>query len=176
MKIVITCLGKRGACVKINMSMVKRRVLKNIFIVYVLILVYGMVIYRRDLDFSWFVTGGIGKLIAVMADTTNLIPFATINRYLAVLDRPSGLGLFLYNVIGNMIILIPFGYFFPIVSKRAKKWWVFVLLALLFILSMEALQYVSMSGTLDVDDVLLNFIGAMIGYFLCPFKGKQNQK
>jgi len=161
---------------KLNCPMVKRRVLKNIFIVYVLILVYGMVIYHRNLDFSWVVTGGFTKLNAMMADTTNLIPFATINRYLAVLDRPSGLGLFLYNVVGNMIILIPFGYFFPIVSKRAKKWWFFVLVALLFILSIEAAQYLSMSGTLDIDDVLLNFIGAMIGYFLCPLKGKQNLK
>jgi len=156
--------------------MIKRRVLKNIFIVYVLILVYGMVIYHRNLDFSWVVTGGFVKLNALMADTTNLIPFATINRYLAILDRPSGLGLFLYNVIGNMIILIPFGYFFPIVSRRAKKWWFFAFVALLFILSIEAAQYLSMSGTLDVDDVLLNFIGAMIGYFLCPLKGKQNLK
>ena len=156
--------------------MIKRRVLKNIFIVYVLILVYGMVIYHRNLDFSWVVTGGFTKLNALMADTTNLIPFATINRYLAVLDRPSGLGLFLYNVMGNMIILIPFGYFFPIVSRRAKKWWFFVFMALMFILSIEAAQYLSMSGTLDVDDVLLNFIGAMIGYFLCPLKGKQNLK
>lgn len=154
--------------------MVKRKVLKNIFIVYVLILVYGMVIYRRDLDFSWIVTGGITKLTALMADTTNLIPFATINRYLAVLDRPSGFGLFLYNVIGNMVILIPFGYFYPIVSKKAKQWWFFALMALVLILSIEALQYVSMSGSLDVDDVLLNFFGAMIGYALCPLKGKND--
>ena len=105
--------------------MIKLKVLKNIFIVYVLILVYGMVLFHRNLDFSWMVTGGFSKLNLLMADSTNLIPFATVNRYLSVLDRPSGFGLFLYNVIGNMIILIPFGYFFPIVSRRAKQWWVF---------------------------------------------------
>ena len=173
MKILNSCLGKGSACVKIKKKIIKLKVLKNIFIVYVLILVYGMVIYHRNLDFSWIVTGGFSKLNALMADTTNLIPFATINRYLSVLDRPSGLGLFLRNVLGNMVILIPFGYFFPIVSKRAKTWWIFAFAALLFILGIEALQYLSMSGTLDVDDVLLNFIGAMIGYFLCPLKGKK---
>ena len=80
--------------------MIKLKVLKNIFIVYVLILVYGMVLFHRNLDFSWMVTGGFSKLTLLMADSTNLIPFATVNRYLAVLDRPSGFGLFLYNVIG----------------------------------------------------------------------------
>ncbi len=156
--------------------MIKLKVLKNIFIVYVLILVYGMVLFHRNLDFSWMVTGGFSKLNLLMADSTNLIPFATVNRYLSVLDRPSGFGLFLYNVIGNMIILIPFGYFFPIVSRRAKQWWFFALAALVFILMIEAMQYLSMSGSLDVDDVILNFIGAMIGYFLCPLKGQPLQK
>ena len=150
--------------------MIKLRVLKNIFLAYIAILIYVMVIYHRNIDFSWIVTGGFSKLNALMADTTNLHLFATINRYFGVLDRPSGFGLFLYNVIGNIIILIPFGYFFPIVNAAVKKWWVFVLVALVFILCIEAMQYLSMSGTLDVDDVLLNFIGAMIGYFLCPLK------
>ncbi|KAF0226878.1 MAG: VanZ family [Erysipelotrichaceae bacterium] len=152
--------------------MIKLKSLKNIFIGYVVILVYGMVIFNRNLDFSWIVTGGIDRLNAMMADTTNLTLFATINRYLGVLDRPSGFGLFLYNVIGNMLILIPFGYFFPMVNKSVKKWWIFLLVALVFILCIEAMQYVSMSGSLDVDDVLLNLMGAMIGYLLCPAKEK----
>jgi len=150
--------------------MVNLKVLRNIFIVYIIILIYGLVIYHRNLDFSWVVTGGLTKLNHLMADTTNLIPFATINRYLGVLDRPSGFGLFLYNILGNMVLLIPFGYIFPIVSKQAKKWWFFILVTLIFILSIEAMQYFSMSGTLDVDDVLLNFVGAMIGYLLCPLR------
>ena len=152
--------------------MIKLKSLKNIFIVYVVILVYGMVIFNRNLDFSWIVTGGFDRLNAMMAESTNLTLFATINRYLGVLDRPSGFGLFLYNVIGNMLILIPFGYFFPMVNASVKKWWVFLLVSLVFILSIEAMQYVSMSGSLDVDDVLLNLMGAMIGYLLCPAKEK----
>lgn len=150
--------------------MVKLKVIRNIFIVYVLVLIYVMVIYHRNLDFTWIVTGGFTKLNSLMAETTNLIPFATINRYLSVLDRPSGLGLFLYNIVGNSIILIPFGYLFPIVNKTMKHWWAFVLAALIFILIMEILQYVSMSGTLDIDDVLLNLSGALIGYLLCPLR------
>lgn len=150
--------------------MVKLKVIRNIFIAYVIGLIYMMVIYHRNLDFTWVVTGGFPKLVELMADTTNLIPFATINRYLAVLDRPSGLGLFIYNIVGNTVILIPFGYLFPIVNKAMKRWWAFVLAALIFILIMEILQFVSMSGTFDVDDILLNLIGALIGYLMCPLR------
>jgi len=150
--------------------MVKLKVLRNIFIVYILLLIYLMVIYHRNLDFSWVVTGGFSKLNSLMADTTNLVPFATIRRYLAVMDRPSGFNLFLYNVIGNIVVMIPFGYLFPIINKTVKKWWVFVLLALMFIMIMEMMQYVSMSGTLDIDDVILNLTGAVIGYLLCPLR------
>jgi len=150
--------------------MIKLKVLKNIFLAYMIFLVYVMVVYQRQIDFSWIVTGGFSRLNFLMSDTTNFQLFATVNRYLAVLDRPSGFGLFLYNIIGNMVILIPFGYLFPIVNKSVRKWWIFFLVALAFILMMEMMQYFSMSGTLDIDDVLLNLMGALIGYILCPIK------
>lgn len=150
--------------------MVKLKVLRRIFLVYILFLVYMTVIYHRPIDFSWIVTGGFSTLNKLMADTTNLIPFATIRRYLAVLDRPSGLGLFLYNIVANVIVLIPFGYLLPIINKPAKKLWIFAFIALVFILTLEGMQYLSMSGTLDVDDVILNLTGALIGYWLCPLK------
>ena len=153
--------------------MISSKNLQRFFAAYVIILIYGMVIYQRNLDFSWVVTGGWDKLHALMDPTTNLMPFATINRYLSVLDRPSGLGLFLYNVVGNMIILIPFGYLMPLAAKT-KKGMIWVALAgLVLIISMELLQYVSMSGTLDVDDVLLNFSGVMIGFWLSPISPKR---
>ena len=150
--------------------MIKLKVLKNIFLGYMVLLVYVMVVYHRQIDFSWIVTGGLSRLNFLMADTTNFQLFATVSRYFGVLDRPSGFGLFLYNIIGNVVILIPFGYLFPLINKKVKKWWIFVLVALAFILMIEMMQYFSMSGTLDVDDVMLNMIGAIIGYILCPSK------
>ena len=41
------------------------------------------------------------------------------------------------------------------------------------IICMELLQYVSMSGTLDVDDVLLNLIGVLVGFWLSPISAKK---
>ena len=153
--------------------MIPQKILRRFFAAYVLVLVYGMVIYRRDLDFSWIVTGGWDRLHALMDATTNLVPFATINRYLSVLDRPSGLGLFLYNVVGNMVILIPFGYLMPLAANRMKSLAWVALMGLGLIICMELLQYVSMSGTLDVDDVLLNLIGVLVGFWLSPISAKK---
>ena len=156
--------------------MIKQKVLKNIFVGYMIFLVYVMVIYQRHLDFSWIVTGGLQRLNFLMSDTTNFQLFATVNRYLGILDRPSGFGLFLYNIVGNMMILIPLGYLFPMVNKRVKKWWVFMVVALVFILLIEMMQFFSMSGTLDIDDVMLNMMGAMIGYLLCPSRALVKKK
>lgn len=153
--------------------MISNTNLRRLFAAYILILIYGMVIYHRNLDFSWIVTGGWPKLQQLMAETTNLIPFATINRYLSVLDRPSGLGLFLYNVISNVLILIPFGYLLPLAAKRFKTLAWVAFWGLLLIVSIEGLQYISMSGSLDVDDVLLNFIGILIGFWLSPLSKKR---
>jgi glycopeptide antibiotics resistance protein len=153
--------------------MISNTNLRRLFAAYALILIYGMIIYQRNLDFSWLVTGGWDRLHQMMSETTNLIPFATINRYLSVLDRPSGLGLFLYNVVGNIVILIPFGYLMPLAAKRMKTLVWVALIGLIMIVSIEGLQYISMSGSLDVDDVLLNFIGILVGFWLSPVSPKR---
>jgi glycopeptide antibiotics resistance protein len=153
--------------------MISNTNLRRLFAAYTLILIYGMIIYQRNLDFSWLVTGGWDRLHQMMSETTNLIPFATINRYLSVLDRPSGLGLFLYNVVGNIVILIPFGYLMPLAAKRMKTLVWVALIGLIMIVSIEGLQYISMSGSLDVDDVLLNFIGILVGFWLSPVSPKR---
>lgn len=153
--------------------MISNTNLRRLFAAYTLILIYGMIIYQRNLDFTWVVTGGWDRLHQVMSETTNLTPFATINRYLSVLDRPSGLGLFLYNVVGNIVILIPFGYLMPLAAKRMKTLMWVALIGLILIVAIEGLQYISMSGSLDVDDVLLNFIGVLVGFWLSPISPKR---
>ena len=153
--------------------MISNTNLRRLFAAYTLILIYGMIIYHRDLDFTWIVKGGWDYLVQQMESTTNLIPFATINRYLSVLDRPSGLGLFLYNVMGNVVIFIPFGYLMPLAAKRLNTLMWVVFLGLLMILCIEGLQYLSMSGSLDVDDVLLNGVGVLVGFWLSPLSNKR---
>ena len=88
----------------------------------------------------------------------NLIPFTEIFRY------PIGSTLFFYNVIGNIIIFIPFGYF---VSRyiKAKKITPIFIISLVTSLTVELVQ-LQIGRAFDIDDIILNVTGALTGFLI----------
>lgn len=86
----------------------------------------------------------------------NLIPFKEITRY------SIGSTLFLYNVIGNIALFIPFGYFISD-KLKAKKTSQIIIVSIIISLTAELIQY-KIGRAFDIDDVLLNTTGAIIGY------------
>ena len=95
----------------------------------------------------------------------NLEPFKEIRRFWVYRDVV-GLKSFLLNVIGNIVGFVPAGFFLPIVSRRSKKWYNTFLICFLFSLSVETVQLVFKVGSFDVDDIMLNVTGAVLGYIL----------
>ena len=89
---------------------------------------------------------------------TNLVPFSEILRY------PVGSKMFYYNVLGNIIIFIPFGY---IIGNYVKPKNILPIVITTFItsLTVELLQ-LKIGRSLDVDDIILNVVGGIIGYLL----------
>lgn len=67
-------------------------------------------------------------------------------------------------VIENVLLTIPLGCLFPMVWKRMQKcrWTVFA--AFLLSTSLEGMQLVTGRGHCQVDDVLTNTLGALIGW------------
>lgn len=68
----------------------------------------------------------------------------------------------LYNFIGNILLFIPFGFLIRYKTSIFKTPAI-VALAFLFSCSIETTQYVFLCGVTDIDDVLLNTLGAYIG-------------
>lgn len=89
---------------------------------------------------------------------TNLIPFKEMTRY------SMGSKGFFYNVIGNIALFIPFGYFVSNYIK-ANKTHQIVLISIISSLTAELIQF-KIGRAFDVDDIILNTVGAIIG-FLC---------
>lgn len=87
----------------------------------------------------------------------NIIPFREITRY------EIGSTLFFYNVIGNIALFIPFGYFMSD-KLKAKKTTHIIIISTIISLTAELIQY-KIGRAFDIDDVLLNVTGAIIGYF-----------
>jgi glycopeptide antibiotics resistance protein len=94
--------------------------------------------------------------------TDNLIPFATIRIYLANLDTP----FWQSQAVGNVLLLLPVGLFGPLALPWLGRWWRVLLVAALFSTCIELAQLAIPDRSADVDDVMLNALGALLGYFL----------
>ena len=70
-----------------------------------------------------------------------------------------------YNLLGNVLIFVPFGFFMPMASKYRS----FLMTACYgFGLSLlvEIFQLITKVGSFDVDDLFLNTVGGIIGYII----------
>lgn len=92
--------------------------------------------------------------------TANFIPFKTIKMYIDYAYKLNSVE----NLAGNILAFVPFGFLFPMVAKEGEKFYVMILNAFVFILGIEVFQLFSAFGAFDVDDILLNCLGAVLGY------------
>lgn len=72
---------------------------------------------------------------------------------------------FYYLVGMNALMFLPFGFLLPVLWRNCRRWWVTTLAGLLTSGMIEFLQLFSFRAT-DVDDLLMNTLGASLGYFL----------
>ncbi len=95
----------------------------------------------------------------------NLIPFKEIHRFIAHRDVLGAKAVWL-NLAGNVAAFIPFGLFIIPVSGRKISFWAAVLLTFDVSLCVEIIQLVAKVGSFDVDDLLLNTLGGLLGALL----------
>lgn len=95
----------------------------------------------------------------------NLVPLKEIHRYLAYYDVIGPYTVCL-NLAGNVFAFVPFGLFFPLLSRRNRGFWKVTLISFEVSLFVELIQLVMRVGSCDVDDMILNTLGGMLGH-LC---------
>ena len=93
--------------------------------------------------------------------TSNFIPFKEIFRY------DFGSFKFMKNVMGNMIMFLPYGFFISYFLKLEKKNTV-ICLSVIVSLAIEVTQLL-IGRVFDIDDIILNICGGLFGYFLYRF-------
>ncbi len=67
-------------------------------------------------------------------------------------------------VIENILMMIPFGVLLPYILKPAESIFCCIPLGFFFSVSLEYAQFLSQRGHMQVDDVVMNVIGTIIGY------------
>ena len=95
----------------------------------------------------------------------NLELFREIKRYLMYREQ-IGMVYFAINLLGNVVVFMPFGFLVPILGRKKRKFWFTALLGFELSLSVECIQLVTKTGCFDVDDIFLNTIGGMLGYLV----------
>ena len=109
-----------------------------LFIVYILCL-FHVVTFQ---DVTW--------------SSSNFIPFKEMLRYRFASS------LFFRNVLGNMLMFIPFGFFVSYFLKLKKPYSI-LLLSLLISSTIETTQLL-IGRVFDVDDIILNVVGGVVGF------------
>lgn len=138
----------------------QRSLLKIFFAVYIL-LVIKVIIFKypmeelRAIADSWrrdVILEGLG--------TANFVPFRTIKMYIDYAYKLNSVE----NLAGNLLVFVPFGFLLPLLSEEFGQLPELLLNAFTFVLGIEVFQLFSAFGAFDVDDILLNCLGALIGF------------
>lgn len=87
----------------------------------------------------------------------NFVPLKTIRGYFA-----AGGDQFYLNVAGNIVVFVPLGFGLPLLWRRMHN---FILLNLVMLAVPALVEFIQLfiGRSVDVDDVILNFIGGAIG-------------
>lgn len=95
----------------------------------------------------------------------NLVPFTTISKYFRSISR-GNIIIGISNLLGNLIIFLPLGYISPLVFYKMQKFIRILILSFILSLSIETSQYIFACGHTDIDDIILNTISGIIGYWI----------
>ena len=136
--------------------------LRIVLLLYCLAMLY--LLFFRSIDG----TNGLSYGEQLRANS-NLIPFYTIRNYLYVIIHKSNPALIqhgLVNLLGNVVLFVPAGILLPLNFFKQHRFFRFFLTWTGIILAVETLQLFTLLGSFDVDDIILNLTGMLLGYVL----------
>lgn len=127
----------------------------GLFVIYVLALMYAL-----------FFSEDYGRVSELDREYRyNLKLFAEIRRFWIYREQV-GMRAFLSNIFGNVAGFLPFGFILPIILRQYRNGFLTILSGFGVSLLVETIQLITRVGCFDVDDLLLNTLGAAAGYLL----------
>ena len=138
------------------------------FILYVIFLLritlFDSFFNRRNILFI-----GNNKIIFrdYMNYVINLIPFRVIVSFIIdFINKAVSFDKFIYNLLGNFIAFTPFAFFLPKLFKKVNNTKTFIIAMLIIVSIIELTQFITLTGTFDIDDYILNISGAYLMFKL----------
>ncbi|MBZ9687300.1 VanZ family protein [Clostridium estertheticum] len=160
--VLIRVISIRKNCSK-NQFSIKREIVLELFFAYILCFI-GITLFPLFINWA-------GQRSSV---SINVVPvFNTINDISMISQTPKMqnfmIKFWLKNILGNTLLLFPFGLLLPILWRKFDNIRNTLLLSFLFSLGIEIIQLLSyyvgnMGRSFDIDDIILNTFGAWLGY------------
>ncbi|WP_027634687.1 VanZ family protein [Clostridium hydrogeniformans] len=99
----------------------------------------------------------------------NLTPFKMISEFCT-----GGLSkhIIVENILGNIVAFGPLGFLLPLLFTGIKKLKNVVIIGFMVSLFLEITQLVFLLGSCDIDDIILNTLGAIIGFLVFFYLNK----
>lgn len=143
--------------------------LKALFIIYCLLLI-TILFLNNEYRMGGF--QNISTFSKEHFETSNIIPFATIIGYVSgMVSNDINTGIVIINLVTNLLLFAPMGFFIPMLFQdKIKNTKQFLIIIIILTFLVEIIQFITYRGSTDIDDIILNTIGASIVYMLMKTK------
>ena len=137
-------------------------VIVTIRLVYLIVHKEKFVFYKEILMLAFLIYSMLLFYVVTFQDvnygTNNFVPFKEIFRY------EFGSKVFIKNIVGNIILFIPFGLFVSYIMKTRKAFPILII----SLITSSVIEYTQLKigRTFDIDDITLNIVGGFIGYLI----------
>ena len=145
--------------------------LKILFIIYCILLI-TILFLNNEYRMTGFESININTFSIEHFETINIVPFSTIIGYIkGLLFEDASMSIVIINLATNLFLFAPMGFFIPLLFKnKITNMKQFIILIIIISLFVEILQFITYRGSTDIDDIILNTIGAIIVYILMKTK------
>ena len=117
-----------------------------------------------------------GKVLPLLLDQERMFPLRVNPVPFVMLFDYENKRELLANVIGNFCMFIPSGIVLPIVYRKLDSFWKVAGAGVVLSLCIEILQLPFFQRTSDIDDLILNTAGVMVGYGFYALASKATKK
>ena len=144
----------------------KRKLFQAGFAFYIILMLWLLFIRWRSIE--------ITDYWSQLAGRVNLIPFSSVGSMLRNLwhhPYPSVWRQVVYNVGGNIVMFVPLGFFLRVLFPKCRRFLRCMGTVAVIMTVVELVQLFSLRGFCEIDDVMLNILGAAIGWLIVKKSG-----
>ncbi|WP_346890458.1 VanZ family protein [Clostridium sp. UBA1056] len=151
---------------KKNKESINREIVLNIFFIYILCLL-GATLFPLNIQLGsengYWVSINLVPVIATFKEVSNITNDPNMHNFMIMF--------WIRNIMGNLLLMFPLGLMLPMLWRKLQKAKNTVVFALCLSFSIECLQLFSSfignrGRAFDIDDILINTIGAWLGFII----------